>query len=326
MFDAHYDLLTLAYVSYLKDDYTYLEQFMKNFNSQNVTGLIANLYFMSQQEMNQELSKYYFQKGTSVLSMFKIAKSIVQKYLPQDIQMIYSVEGCDYIQDEEELEALYQEGLRSLILTWNEQNKYGSGNRSRNGLTDLGRSFLKKAIALGIGIDLSHANSQTFQDMIDLIKIEQARDREVVCYASHSNARKLCDHERNLTDDQLRELKEVGGLVGIVSYRPFVTSKNNLLSSQYQKDYLDHLLHVRSILGKTKVMVSTDDMTFDQSNVREHLTGALFPYSTIKQDLLKLLKTKLTEEEAQQILFHNAEQSLLNPLLNKKEGRSYVRY
>ena len=68
-----------------------------------------------------------------------------KKYLP-NTKVLFSIEGCDYINDIDELEELYKLGLRSILLVWNNPNKYGSGNRSDYGLTEEGREFIIKAI------------------------------------------------------------------------------------------------------------------------------------------------------------------------------------
>ena len=316
MFDAHYDLLTVAYCSYLRNDYTYLSNFVKNFNHENVTSLIANLYFMSKKEMQEELGKDYFREDVSVLEMFKKAKEIVNKYLPKNITIIYSIEGCDYIKDEQELLALYKEGLRSIILTWNEKNKYASGNRHKSGLTPLGCSFIKKAIDLGIGIDLSHANKQSFYDIIKIIKEEKNKGKSVVCYASHSNA--LCDRERNLDDQQLEALKQIDALVGVFSHKKFVTSSKCSIH-EYGKKYLEQICYVIDKLGNIKnVMLSTDDMSFASDYDPLYATCPIFPYSTIKKEITNLLATKFSQENIDLLLRKNAINRLQKLVLEER--------
>ena len=78
MFDTHYDLLTIAYNSYIKNDYSYLEKVSKFFRDNNVRGVIANLYFMSKEEMNEELGPNYYQDSISVYDMF--VKAIIVEY------------------------------------------------------------------------------------------------------------------------------------------------------------------------------------------------------------------------------------------------------
>lgn len=91
MIDSHDDLLTIAYVCYLKNDSSYLEKISHSFNENNVAGLFANLYFMGQMEMFEELHPKYYQENISVLEMFKISKKILDFYLP-DTNILYSLE------------------------------------------------------------------------------------------------------------------------------------------------------------------------------------------------------------------------------------------
>ena len=141
MIDLHFDLLTKLYTSYLENDFKYIEQFMNNLNNDNVEGLIANLSFMSKEEMIKEYHRRYYDKYVSVVDMFKISKYLLDKYLPNDILVIMSIEGCDYV-DIKDLDVLYNIGLRAVLPIWNEENKYGSGNRTNKGLTDIGKAFI----------------------------------------------------------------------------------------------------------------------------------------------------------------------------------------
>ena len=212
MIDLHHDLLSIMYYSYILKDYTYLEEWLKCFRDNNVSGLLANLYFMSKEEMQEEMGN----RDINVVEMFEKSTEMFKKYLPEE-KVIFSIEGCDYIEDISELEKLYDLGLRNILLVWNEPNKYGSGNRGDYGLTEEGKEFLKKAIDLGISIDLSHMNKNTFYDTIDLIKQQQSLGKEVKVIASHSNSFEICNHKRNLDDDQIRALGSVGGFLGLVS-------------------------------------------------------------------------------------------------------------
>ena len=214
MFDLHYDLLSFCYVCYLKDDYTFLEEWKKNYQIDNVRGVVANLYFMSIPEMKEELHPSYYRKDVSVLEMFRISTEIAKKFFP-DTLFLFSIEGCDYI-DIDDLEELYRLGLRNILPVWNNKNQYASGNRSDSGLTNRGKKLLDKAIQLGISIDLSHANTKSYNEIIDYIK---STKKKAYVMASHSNCRGLFDHPRNLSDEEILKLKEVDGILGVVSYR-----------------------------------------------------------------------------------------------------------
>ena len=243
MFDMHYDLLTLAYICYKKNDYSELESWVKNYNQSNVRGVIANLCFMGPDEMDNEYAKGYYNKDVSVLEMFKISMKILNKYLPNDTLILTSIEGCDYIKDLNELEELKKAGLNCIIPVWNNKSRFGSGNRTESGLTDEGIALIRKAIELNLGIDLSHANEKTFYGILSVINEYRKMGINPVVYASHSNSRNLCDNPRNLTDDQIKALVNAGGKIGLFGNCNFVL-----------KDSLDVKM---SLIGTDKYEVYT---------------------------------------------------------------------
>ena len=293
MIDLHHDLLSIMYYSYIRDDYSYLEEWIKNFREDNVSGLLANLYFMNPEEMKNEIGD----REINVVEMFKISTELFKKYLPNE-DVVFSIEGCDYIKDTSELEELYNLGLRNILLVWNNPNKYGSGNRGDYGLTELGKEFIEKAIDLGISIDLSHMNKNTFYDTIELIKEKINSGKEVKVIASHSNCFSICDHPRNLDDDQIKALGSVGGLLGLVSYSEFVGEGN------LKEKYLEHISKAVSILGIDRVCVSSDDMNFSKVLFNEDFLMT-FDYSSINKDLRELLSTKFSLEDIDKIMYKN---------------------
>ena len=238
----------------------------------------------------------------NVLEMFKKSTLMFNKYLPLE-KVIFSIEGCDYIKDTNELEELYKLGLRNILLVWNEANKYGSGNRGDYGLTELGKEFLIKAIDLGISIDMSHMNKKTFYDTIDLIKEQKALGKEVKVLASHSNCYSLCHHMRNLDDEQLKALKSVDGLLGLVGYSVFVRDEDS--NEDLKELYLKHIEKAISIMGIDNVGVSSDDMTFSIALFNEDFGPMVFDYGNIQNELKELLMTKYSEEEINKIMYLN---------------------
>lgn len=306
MIDMHYDLLSVIYQCYLKDDYTYIEKWAHYYQQKNVIGLIANLYFMNEEEMEKEIGTEAF--SIDVVEMFRISTELFRKYFPQ-VKVVFSIEGCDYIKDTKELEELYQLGLRNILLVWNNKNKYGSGNRSRSGLTKLGEEFLIKAIDLGISIDLSHMNVQTFYDTVALLKKQKSLGKEVKVIVSHSNCYELCPHPRNLTKEQLLMLREFHPIIGLVSYEAFVSNEKVSLEKQ-RKKYLEHIQYISRLLGVECVGISTDNMDFGPYFYDDSLSENLFDYSKIKRDLTELLKDAYNKEEIEKILYKNIEEKL----------------
>ncbi|HHW69324.1 MAG TPA: hypothetical protein GX747_03205 [Tenericutes bacterium] len=309
MIDMHFDLLTIIYKSYLKNDYDFVLEWLKNYNPNNVTGLIANLYFMSKEEMSEEIDNKYYNDNISVFEMFDISVKVLEKIMPKETCVIYAIEGCDYIKDTTELERLYDVGLRSICLVWNEPNKYGSGIRGEDGLTKEGIEFIKKAIELGIALDLSHNNEKTFYDIIEIVKHYKLLGYEPIVYASHSNSKNLCDIKRNLTDDQLIQIKNINGYVGVMSNRNFVIKeayKNNNSEEELRKIYLEHLIHIGNIIGYDKLLISTDDMSFYYDVDDIFVKLPIYNYKNILEELKKDLLTVFSKEDTQNILHDNA--------------------
>lgn len=116
--------------------------------------------------------------------------------------------------DLNQVEELARDGVRLLTLTWNARNEIASGVSAPGGLTPFGRSLLPLLEQANIIIDVSHLNDDSFWDVME------ATHAPLV--ASHSNARAVCPHRRNLTDDQIRAIVERGGLIGINYYTHFL--------------------------------------------------------------------------------------------------------
>ena len=299
MIDLHHDLLSIMYYSYIRDDYSFLNKWLTNFREDNVSGLLANLYFMNPDEMKVEIGD----RDINVLEMFNKSTELFKKYLP-NTDVIFSIEGCDYINDTDELEQLYKLGLRNILLVWNNPNKYGSGNRGDYGLTDLGKEFIIKAIDLGISIDLSHMNKKTFFDTINLIKEQKSLGKEVKVIASHSGCYEIGNHVRNLDDEQLYALRDVDGSIGIIAYSGFIRD-NNHIDRDLKELYLEHINHAVDILGIDRVCVSSDDMVFCKELFDEDFGDMIFDYNSINFDMRKLLSTKYSSDAIDKIMYKN---------------------
>lgn len=299
MFDTHYDLLTLAYMA--KKENININQILEHLNQKNILGVIANLYFMSKEEMKQELK---YPKEINVLEMFKTAKEHLNSY-NLNCKILYSIEGCDYIKDTNELKQLKEAGLNSILLVWNTENKYGSGNYSSKGLTEEGRNFIKTAINLGLGIDLSHANEKTFDGIIEEIKTAQNAGKSVICYASHSNIKNLYNHPRNLNDIELNKIKEVSGMLGLVAYKDFLTDRHNI--QETRKAYINHIVYAVDKLGIDNVMLASDNMYFINLFDTYEEAKPIYMYNKMKDEIRKDLSQYFNEEDINKIMYKNAE-------------------
>lgn len=143
----------------------------------------------------------------------------------------------------------YHRGVRYMTLCHNGNNLIcGSAryNEEGLGLTDFGKSVVQEMNKVGMAIDLSHAGEQSFYDVLEWSKAP------VVC--SHSSAKALCDHSRNLTDDQLRAIAQKGGVVQVCLYKGFLSTDREATI----QDVILHLKHMIQIMGIEHVGIGTD--------------------------------------------------------------------
>lgn len=166
------------------------------------------------------------------------------------VYVFLAVEGMAAIGgDLRGLEWYRRNGARLGTLTWNEENLLatGSGGDPYSGLTDLGKQAVRRMQELGMVVDVSHLNDGGFRDVMKL-----ARGPVV---ASHSNCRKLCDVRRNLTDEQLRAIRDTGGVAGVNSYHGFVHPDPR---RQSVETLARHAAHMADVMGIEHVACGFD--------------------------------------------------------------------
>ena len=120
------------------------------------------------------------------------------------------------------------------------------GNGEHGGLSLFGRTVVSEMNRVGMMVDLSHAAESTFYDVLGLSCVP------VVC--SHSSCRALCNHPRNLTDEQLRAIASKGGVVQVTMYSGFLVEKGEATLD----DFMQHLLHAVEVAGIDHVGIGTD--------------------------------------------------------------------
>ena len=147
-----------------------------------------------------------------------------------------SLEGPEVIGcDPGRLEELKELGFLMTTLTWNYPNALAGPHGTDLGLTEQGKAFVRRAQELGIVIDVSHLSEKAFWDLV--------RITTAPIVASHSNCRAVCDHTRNLTDKQLRVISNLGGLIGLNLYAPFLNESGRADFSDLRR-HIDHLLEL----------------------------------------------------------------------------------
>ncbi len=175
------------------------------------------------------------------------------------LALVLHLEGAEVIgEDGGGLEDLFRAGVRSIGPVWSRRNAFGCGVPFRYpgtpdigpGLSTAGLALVRQCNALGIMLDLSHLNAAGFWDV--------ARTSRRPLVATHSNAHAVCPKPRNLTDDQLRAVRDSGGLVGVSlsvsELRPDGENDANTSLAVVIR-HMDHLLE---FLGPNGVAIGSD--------------------------------------------------------------------
>jgi len=139
---------------------------------------------------------------------------------------------------------IIEDGVKIFGLTWNADNELASGvEGSGGGLTQFGKDIIKLMQKNEVYIDVSHLNEKGFWQVIDLTT------KPII--ATHSNLKSICDHKRNLTDEQFVEICKTGGIVGINFY-------NKFLGKNCFDKILSNIYHMLELGGENNIAIGSD--------------------------------------------------------------------
>ena len=150
----------------------------------------------------------------------------------------------------ENVEMFKKMGVCYITLCHNGDNDIcdsAKGNQEWKGLSPFGKEVVKAMNRNGIMVDLSHAAESSFYDALEV--------SETPIFTSHSSARALCDHPRNLTDDQLKALAARGGVAQICLYKGFINKEEEKASLS---DAIRHVNHIVDLVGIDHVGIGSD--------------------------------------------------------------------
>lgn len=210
------------------------------------------IVYTGQGELTEE---GYAKAKENAMAKFNAIHRLCEEIAPQEIDLAYSskdvykivdsgkkvamigVENAYPIgEDLSEFENYYNLGARYISLSHNGHSQFCDSNTGEadgvwlhNGLSDLGKMAVKEMNRLGIMIDVSHVSKESMKQMIALSKAP--------IIASHSSARALCNHSRNLDDEQLLLMKENGGVVQTVAFSSYLNTKKHGVHAAYLKDF-----------------------------------------------------------------------------------------
>lgn len=161
---------------------------------------------------------------------------------------LLSIEGADLLDCEAERISLVASwGVKLINLTWNRANPLSGTHREEpdRGLSEQGRGFVRELETQDVYADVSHLSDAGFWDLVKMAR------RPIV--ASHSNARAVCPHSRNLTDDQFRAIRDLGGVAGLNFCPAFVDETRPSLEG-----LIRHVEHFLALDGEKTLCIGGD--------------------------------------------------------------------
>lgn len=198
----------------------------------------------------------------------------------------------------EKLRHLYSRGARLMNITWNFKNSIGHPNMNENheffpnneqGLTEKGFEIVEEMQKLGMVVDVSHLSDKGFYDVASVL------DGPFV--ASHSDAREICPHVRNLTDDMIRTLASHGGVMGLNYCDSFIRQGKRGFELD---DLCDHAMHIIKVGGIDVLGIGTDfdgigreDLGISDASEQQLLVGALEKRGLNTSEIEKIFKNNV---------------------------------
>ncbi len=220
-----------------------------------------------------------------ILKNFKDKNTLALNRIDQNKTVLLSLEGgAAFEEDISRLEDIKNDGISSVMLTWNKDNSLAGGSLSDRGLTKKGVAAIEFINKLGMALDVSHLNDKSFF---------AAAEKADFLFASHSNAREVFNHKRNLPDDALGIIGEKNGIIGINFYPLFLGSGSPF------ENIARHITHMLDLGLENSIAIGSD---FDGADMDKSLfctedTAALYDY---------LLKRFSSARLVDKIFFENA--------------------
>ena len=235
--------------------------------------------------------------------LFRWVKKADDLIIDDKILAIISVEGMCGIIDHvtERIDWLYDHGVRIGSLCWNESNSLAEGwpNNPLKGLTELGVEAIKQMNERKMIIDVSHTNEKTFWDIISF--------SQTPIIATHSNTRSLCDHQRNLTDQQIKAIGLKGGLIGLNAAKSFIHKDP---AEQTVMNLALHGRYIADLIGYEHLALGFDFMDF----LSERFIGSMaidMTNASQSQRMIKALgEVGFSQKEVEAIAYKNVESFL----------------
>ncbi|MCL2859067.1 MAG: dipeptidase [Oscillospiraceae bacterium] len=248
---------------------------------------------------NNIINKFYseYEKNKDKLILIKDKTDLEKVIAEKKVGAILSIENGSAIDGKlENVDYFLNMGIKIMSITWNKDNDLGCGALTKNdtGLTDLGKEYVKKLNQKNILTDVSHASEKSFYEVFDI------SSKPII--ATHSCVKELCNHPRNLTNDQIKKIAESGGTIGVCFYNKFLSEKDISTID----DIVKHIEYIVNLVGIDYVSFGTDFEGVKKNELPEGISGVL----DFDKIFNKLRDRGFKEEDIEKIAGKNFEKVL----------------
>ena len=263
--------------------------------------------YTAQGELNEEGYETAYENA---ISKFDAIDRLVNVYAPDQVELALTSDDVRRILakgkkvimigienaysmglDTSNVKKFWERGARYVSLSHNGHSQFADSNTGEfdgtalhNGLSDLGKEIVELLNYYGIMIDISHPSKEGIRQMAELSKAP--------IIASHSSARALRDHPRNVDDEQLKWIKENGGVIQTTALGSFLTDRKDPPANM--DDFLDHIDYMVEKIGIDHVGISSDFdggggiVGWDDASETMNVTSALRERGYSESEIAKL--------------------------------------
>jgi membrane dipeptidase len=318
--DGHYDLgITLFNYKMMGEKNPLKDKVLGNWKRNNIKLIIAAIFiddeFLPEQALVNALDQINIiydevKKNSELVMIIKSKEDMNYAIDNSKIGIIMSLEGLEPIQTDINLLNIFNRlGVKAAGLVWSRQNLVADGSRFlgksvNNGLSIWGFEVLKEMEKLNMIVDISHLNDAGNDDVFNEYKGN--------IIASHSNCREINNITRNLTDEQILNIKDKNGIIGINGCMPIVTKDFNYIDKENMiKILCDHINHIKELIGIDYIGIGLDrcnDIELSSlryGNRENELVDLIDDYSEVELIIEELIKRDYSEEDIGKILSGN---------------------
>lgn len=267
--DGHSDTIQVAFDNNKNIDDNTLSFNIKDAKRpmiQMLASFIHPKYEKSFERAKKIIDYFYeqYKKFSNEIILVKSKEDIDKVICENKIGVILTIENGRAIENKiENIDYFYNQGIRVMSINWNEDNLLGCGalTKNDNGLTNFGAEYIKKLNEKNIIVDISHSSQKTFWDAV------KVSNKPIV--ATHSCCMSLCNHPRNLDDDQIKQIAKMRGIIGVCYCNSFLSINKEATS----KDIAKHISYIANLVGIEYVGLGSDFDGLEKENIPKDIKG-----------------------------------------------------